>query len=174
MNKEEYKLKGTDFNYLDIDFYDYKPEELGILKGYIDGKSEIPTVEELIKELCNQHNYEYFDMGEWLYKKYKLEVYQKIHDIFNHIYGFILGLKGPEDIYLKVFFEGMIKLREKGINSLGTPHPLGEIYPWIEGEEIADYRLYHFNSERAVNIILKKRNIERLKKLFEEENAEKD
>lgn len=167
------KLKASDFEYLGIDLHDYNPEELGILKGYIDNKSEIPTVEELVKELVYQKELSFFNTmiscGDLILIEYKKHIYNEIYIQLENVYHKSKLIdKYPDKNLLdcfKLILEGMIKLRE---------NVTGEIYSQIEKPDIADYMLYQVKNEIDVRSILKQRNIERLKELFEKENAKKD
>ncbi len=112
------KLELNDFKYLGIDLHDYKLEELGILKGYIDNKSEIPTVDELIKELVSHKELSLFDTmiscDDSILIEYKEHVYNEIYIQLCKVYHKSNLIDKTLPDCFKVILEGMIELREKG------------------------------------------------------------
>lgn len=181
------KLKKTDINYLGIGLNEYPIEEVRYFFG-----EEVP-IEEFVKDILYINNMPRgFKVGrvnsDYLPVECPFEVVMDIggalHDIYIElklICGFV-DIKDIEDINekndqykepFKIILEGMVKLREKEINTFDR-YSIFKIYVPKEGGEIPDEILWQYgHSKKSINKILKKRNIERLKRLFEEKNNEK-
>jgi len=159
------KLELSDFSYLGIDILKYSDEEREIFKNGIE-------VDDLIKELFDEKNLlpvsiSSADVGDFKYKIYE-DISRALHNNVITLFNIICKLRFIKDEATainayKLILEGMIELREKGINVLHkelNPFKDGE---FIEAEFIERYYLYPEILE-----VLKDRNIKRLKQLFEE------
>lgn len=182
------KLKRTDINYLGVGLNEYPIEEV---RHFFGEEEEVP-IEEFVKELLYVNNRPRgFKVGcasaDYLPVRCPFEVVMDIGRALSYLYeelkpicGFVDFDDDIEDIEeknyqykepFKIILEGMARLREKEINTFGT-HSISKVYLVSDGEEIQDEVLWQYGySKKGINAILKERNIERLKKLFEEDKT---
>jgi hypothetical protein len=140
------KLELSDFSYLGIDIQKYSDEERKNFKNGIEVDDLIEYVDGWLGYVCKIHGDIHIALHSICW-----EIYKNRNEEFKSRYVY------------KTVLEGMIELREKGINVLHkelNPFKDGE---FIEAEFIERYYLYPEILE-----VLKDRNIKRLKQLFEE------
>jgi hypothetical protein len=159
------KLEISDFKYLGIDVLRYSDEEIKLLKDNLE-------VDDLIKELFNEENLlpvpiSSADIGDHKYKIYE-DISTGLHNNVITLFNIICKLRFIEDEVTainayKLILEGMIELREKGINVLHK-----ELNPFKDGEFIDAEFIERYYLYPEILEVLKNRNIKRLKQLFEE------
>ena len=163
------KLNLLDFEYLGVNVYDYPRTEIEHLKANL-------KVIELLNELINGSTTA-SDGSIVVWEIFKYKIYQDIYYGLKEIYCelFLNNSFKLEEVKeaFRIILEGMVKLREKDINTISKIVDVFRCSPKGEGTEIPDEDLSQYNHPSNIPGILKHRNIKRLKQLFEEREIER-